>query len=246
MHVDESLRKQSIIRENYNQVVERIYISARNAGRDPDEIRLVAVTKTRSVEVIKYVIDAGATNLGENYVEEAIPKIQTLINNQTIRWHMIGHVQSRKAQNVCEYFHYVHSLDSVKLAERLSRFAVMLNKLLPVWMEFNVSGEASKSGWDITNTENWEKILPDIEKIVALPNINILGMMTIPPYSMDPETSRPHYRRLREFREYVIDHFQYKDFNELSMGMSSDFEVAIQEGSTCVRIGQAILGSRVG
>jgi len=244
--VDEPSRIQDIIRGNYNQVLERINISARNAGRNPEAIRLLVVTKTQPIEVIQYVIDAGATNLGENYVEEAIPKIQALTNNQTIRWHMIGHIQSRKAQNVSEYFQYVHSLDSVKLAERLSRSAITLNKLLSVWMEFNVSGEVSKSGWDIKNKENWENILPDIEKILVLPKINILGMMTIPPYSMDPETSRPHYQRLREFQNYVIDHFQLTDFTELSMGMSSDFEVAIQEGSTCVRIGQAILGSRFG
>ncbi len=240
----EPLTEQNIIRSNYDHVVERINISARKAGRNPEAIRLVVVTKTQPVDVIQYVIDTGATDLGENYVEEAIPKILTLTNNPMISWHMIGHIQSRKAQNVCEYFQYVHSLDSVKLAERLSRFAIMLDKTLPVWMEFNVSGEASKSGWDIKNKENWDNILPDIEKILSLPKINILGMMTVPPYSKDPETSRPHYQRLREFQEYVIDHFQLTGLTELSMGMSSDFEVAIQEGSTCVRIGQAILGPR--
>jgi pyridoxal phosphate enzyme (YggS family) len=245
MHVDELSRKQNIIRDNYYKVIERINISARNAGRDPESIRLVVVTKTQPVEAIQYVIDAGATNLGESYVEEALPKIQALANNQTVRWHMIGHVQSRKAQNVCEYFQYVHSLDSVKLAERLNRFATTLDKPLPVWMEFNVSGEASKSGWDIKRKENWENILPDIEKIIALPKINILGVMTVPPYSIDPEASRPYYKRLHQFQQFIVEHFQLTGFNELSMGMSSDFEVAIQEGSTCVRIGQAILGPRM-
>jgi len=246
MHVDELSRKQNNIRTNYNQVVERINISARNAGRKPEAIRLVVVTKTQPVEVIQYAIDAGAINFGENYVEEAIPKIQALTRNQLIIWHMIGHVQSRKAQHVCENFQFLHSLDSVNLAERLSRFALTLDKSLSVWMEFNVSGEASKSGWDIKNKDNWENILPDIAKILSLPKLNVLGVMTVPPYSQDPEASRPHYQLLREFQEYVIGQFQLTSFNELSMGMSSDYEVAIQEGSTCVRIGQAILGPRFG
>jgi uncharacterized pyridoxal phosphate-containing UPF0001 family protein len=111
-------------------------------------------------------------------------------------------------------------------------------------MEFNVGGEDSKSGWDINIEENWENILPDIERILALSNLNILGAMTIPPFSSNPETSRPYYQRLRKFQQYLIDHFQLTGFRQLSMGMSSDFEVAIQEGSTCVRIGQAILGPR--
>jgi len=246
MHVDELSIKQNIIRSNYYKVVERINVTAKNAGRDPESIRLVVVTKTQPVEIIQYVIDAGATNIGESYIEEALPKIQALINNKTIQWHMIGHIQSRKAQNVCKYFQYVHSLDSVTLAERLNRFATSLDKSLSVWLEFNVSGEASKYGWDINRKENWENILLDIEKIIALPKINILGVMTVPPYSNDPEASRSYYKKLHHFQLYIVDHFQLQGFNELSMGMSSDFEVAIQEGSTCVRIGQAILGQRLG
>jgi pyridoxal phosphate enzyme (YggS family) len=242
--VDETSIKQIIIRNNYNQVLERITKTARIAGHNPEDISLVVVTKTHPVEVIQYVIDAGATDLGENYMEEAIPKIQALAIYKAIRWHMIGHIQSRKAQSICEYFQYVHSVDSVKLAERLCRFAYELGISLPVWMEFNVGGEDSKSGWDINIEENWENILPDIERILALSNLNILGAMTIPPFSSNPETSRPYYQRLRKFQQYLIDHFQLTGFRQLSMGMSSDFEVAIQEGSTCVRIGQAILGPR--
>lgn len=244
MIVDNTSKKHILIRDNYNQVVDRISKTARKTGRNPEDIRLVVVTKTKPLEVIQSVIDAGATDLGENYVEEAIPKIQALTGNQMIRWHMIGHVQSRKAQSVCEYFQYMHSLDSVNLAERLSRFALAIDISLSVWMEINISGEESKSGWNITLRENWENILPDFEKILVLPKLLPLGLMTIPPYSTDPEASRPYYQRLCEFQIYIIDHFKLTGFNELSMGMSSDFEVAIQEGSTCVRIGQAILGPR--
>jgi uncharacterized pyridoxal phosphate-containing UPF0001 family protein len=121
-----------------------------------------------------------------------------------------------------------------------------MKRSLPVWMEFNVGGEVTKYGWNISEEVNWENILIDIEKILALPNLDFRGMMTVPPYSEDPEDSRPYYKQLKKFQEYVINYFHLKGFRELSMGMSSDFEIAIQEGSTCVRIGQAILGPRIG
>lgn len=232
------------IHDNFNRVIERINKAAIESSRDPASIRLVVVTKTHPVEVVKAVVEAGARDLGENYVEEAIPKIQALTTYPNISWHMIGHIQSRKAQLVVDHFQYVHSLDSLKLAERLSRYAVETRKLVPVWMEFNIGGEETKSGWNITNKEVWASILPDMEYIFLLPSLEFLGVMTIPPYSLDPEKSRSYYRKLREFQEYVIAHFQLPSFKELSMGMSSDFEVAIQEGSTCIRIGQAILGPR--
>jgi len=232
------------IRDNYQRVIERIDKAAKIAGRNPGDIRMVIVTKNRSSDVIQAVIAAGSSDLGENYAEEAIPKIQSIGHHPGLNWHMIGHVQSRKALMICENFNYLHSLDSVKLAERLSRFLVELNKTLPIFLEFNVGGESSKSGWNIWRDENWQRILPDIEKIIALPKLNLLGMMTIPPYSVDPEVSRLYYRRLRKFQEFVIDHFQLPGLKELSMGMSIDFEVAIQEGSTWIRVGQLILGPR--
>ena len=116
------------------------------------------------------LIDAGAIDLGENYVEEAIPKIQALSITKELQWHMIGHVQSRKAEDVCVYFQFLHSLDSVKLAERLSRFAFTMDRILPVWIEFNVSGEESKSGWNILGEDNWENLIPEIEKIFPFRN----------------------------------------------------------------------------
>jgi pyridoxal phosphate enzyme (YggS family) len=244
--MEDGARKQNIIRDNYQRVIERIQNTAIKTGRNPDDIRLVVVTKTQPVDVIHTLIEAGARDFGENYIEEAIPKIKALSMIEELHWHMIGHVQSRKAQSVCEYFQFIHSLDSVKLAERLSRFTQMMDKTIPLWMEFNVSGEVSKFGWDITNEENWENILPDIEKIRNLPNLDMVGVMTVPPYALNPEASRPYYKLLKKFLEYVIDRIQMKSFRELSIGMSADFEVAIEEGATNVRIGQAILGPRSG
>ncbi len=232
------------IRNKFNAVVERVYRAAIGAGRALADIQLVVVTKTKPVDVVIAVVEAGATDLGENYDEEAIPKINALSGNRHIRWHMIGHIQSRKAQEVCGYFQFVHSLDSIKLAERLSRFAAGRAEPLPVWLEFNVGGEETKSGWNISHREDWESILPDLEKIFILPNLKYLGVMCVPPYSSNPEDSRPYYRQLSDFQKYIQDHFSLPGFSGLSMGMSGDFEIAIQEGSTCVRVGQAILGPR--
>jgi pyridoxal phosphate enzyme (YggS family) len=230
--------------DNYVRILERITKAAKNSGRDPNEIHLVVATKTQPIEAIQALVEAGATDFGENYVEEAIPKITRVMSDQTIKWHMIGHVQSRKAAQVCEYFQYLHSLDSLKLAIKLARSAVALNVSLPAILEFNVGGEESKSGWDIQSDENWDDILFDLEKVIELPGLNLLGAMTIPPYSPNPEESKPYYQRLRKFQEIMIKRFTLSSFTDLSIGMSSDFEIAIQEGATWVRIGQAIFGPR--
>lgn len=242
----DTARKRDIIAENYHKVIEQIQNAANKSGRNPQDIRLVVVTKTQPVDVILSLIETGAMDFGENYIEEAIPKIQAFSKSEGLRWHMIGHIQSRKAESVCDYFQYVHSLDSVKLAGRLCRSAQMLDKKLPVWMEFNVSGEESKFGWDISAKENWDSVLADIEKIRDLPNLDLLGVMTVPPYSEEAEESRPLYRKLRSFQECVIDRLRMQNFREMSIGMSNDFEVAIEEGATCVRIGREILGPRQG
>ena len=244
--MDNPGKSKALIQDNYGCVIDRIDRAARAAGRQPSDIHLVVVSKTQPVEVLQWVIEAGAIHLGENYVEEAIPKIQAFAHNQSIRWHMIGHVQSRKAASVCEYFHYVHSIDSLKLAERLNRCAIGMNKTIPAWLEFNTSREATKSGWDITLHKNWEQILPEVEKIISLPGLQVWGLMTMPPYSQNPESSRPYFQLLKGFQQHIIEQLHLSDFLELSMGMSGDFEVAIQEGATWIRVGQAILGQRPG
>jgi PLP dependent protein len=232
------------IENNYLRILEQIEKSASKAGRKPDGIHLVVVTKTHPVEVIRAVIEAGAKHLGENYVEDALEKIENLRIYPGINWHMVGHVQSRKYKAVCDNFNYLHSLDRLILAEKISSYMALKNNKLPVFLEFNMAGEETKSGWNISVEDNWESILPDIEKISALQGLNVLGAMAIPPYADDPENSRPYFQKLREFQDFTIDKLHLTGFRDLSMGMSNDYKVAIEEGATWVRIGQAILGAR--
>lgn len=236
----------SLITDNYYKALDRISKVAIASGRNPDEIRLVVVTKTQPVENIHVVIDAGATDIGENYVEDALEKMPSFTGIEKIKWHMIGHVQSRKAIVVCEKFQFLHSLDSYKLAEKLNNNLTIMKKVLPVWLEFNICGEVSKSGWDLPANDKWSEILPDIEKLFSLPQLDFLGVMAIPPFSENPDDSRHYYRKLRKLQNYIIHNLKPKNFSELSIGMSGDFEVAIEEGSTCVRLGQYIFGPRQG
>jgi PLP dependent protein len=224
--------------------MERIEFAARTSGRTPQSIKLVVVTKKQPLELIEAVIAAGAQYLGENYADEALPKINALRRNQQVQWHMIGHVQSRKAEMVCDNFGYIHSLDSLKLAERYNHFAGAACRKIPVLLQFNVSGEETKSGWNAWQEQQWEQFMPEIEKIITLENIQVRGVMTMPPFTEDPESARLYFRRLVQLRDFLGSHFPRGDWNELSMGMSGDYEVAIHEGATWVRIGQAILGPR--
>lgn len=232
------------IRRRYLKIQEEIAESARKVGRDPAEIQLVVVTKKHSVETIRAAIDAGVTVVGENYPKEAVSKQQVLGDENTLEWHMIGHVQSRKARLVVEHFSMFHALDRLKIARRLDRFAAEFEKKFPVLLEFNVSGEESKAGWDASDKAMWESLLPVIEEALALPNLQVCGLMTMPPYNKNPELTRPYFQKLRLLREYLQQHFPDAEMYELSMGTSVDFRVAVEEGATMVRIGEAIVGAR--
>jgi pyridoxal phosphate enzyme (YggS family) len=232
------------IRGRYQDVLERIHKAAQSTGRDPDEIRLVVVTKAQPLGAVRQVVEAGARLLGENYADQAVPRIQALSEFHDLEWHMVGHVQSRKASLVCEHFDYVHSLDRMKIARRFDRYAGEWERKLPVLLEYNVSGESSKYGWQADSPGEWPSLLGDVENILAFPNLEVRGLMTIAPYSDDPETARPYFRQLRKLRDFLARNFPGGSWDALSMGMSSDFEVAIQEGATILRIGQAILGPR--
>ncbi len=233
------------IRERYLQTLERIEQAARSVGRDPAAVRLVVVTKKHPLENIRAALAAGARDLGENYAEEGVAKIEALgPANGGVRWHMIGHVQSRKANLVAEHFDFAHAVDSLKLAARLDRFAGEAGRRLPILLEVNVSGEGSKFGYAAWDAANWDNLRPEFEQIVALPNLEVRGLMTMPPFVVEPEASRPFFRRMRTLQAYLDKHLPQAVWRDLSMGTSADFSAAIEEGATFVRVGTAILGSR--
>ena len=232
------------IRENHQRVLDQIADAARKSNRNPDETRLVVVTKTQPIEIVQAAIEAGIRLFGENYPEEGVMKIQLLAGQSGVEWHMIGHVQSRKARLVADHFALLHSLDSLKLAHRLDRFAAERNHVLPALLEFNTGGEESKSGWNALDESRWNTFLPEISELLDLPHLRVLGLMTMPPLGTDPEESRRFFIRLRLLRDHLADQFPQADWRELSMGTSADFEVAVQEGATLVRVGTAIVGAR--
>ena len=225
------------ITDNLAAMHERIARAARRAGRNPEHVRLMAVSKTVPTELILEAYQAGQRLFGENRVQEFADKSGPLRELRDAEFHMIGHLQSNKAARAVELFHAVDSLDSAKLADRLNAAAEKLGKTLDVLIEINVGGEQAKSG--VTPDS------PELESILASapnwPHLRLNGLMTVPPFTDDPAGARPYFRRLRELR----DQLPARDsLNALSMGMSHDFEVAIEEGSTCVRIGTAIFGER--
>jgi pyridoxal phosphate enzyme (YggS family) len=229
------------ISENVALVREHIEAAARRAGRNPDEIALMAVTKTQPPERIREAYGAGQRLFGENRVQEFAGKAGALADLHDAEWHMIGHLQSNKAAKTAELFRAVDSVDSLKLAEKLDAAALSLGKQLDILIEINVGGEAAKSG-----------VAPDShaleELLIATPRLEALafrGLMTVPPFTDGPQDARPYFRKLRELRDKIAARkLPAVAMEELSMGMSHDFEVAIEEGSTCVRVGTAIFGER--
>jgi len=229
------------VAENIAEVRGRIATAARRVNRDPDSIRLMAVTKTFPAEVIQQAYDAGARLFGENRVQEFSAKAAALRDLEGAEWHLIGHLQSNKAAKAAEVFHAVDSVDSLRLAEKLNNAALNLDKQLPILIEINVGGEEAKSGIDPNSLE-----LEELLKVaVRLDQLQFCGLMTIPPFTEDPQEARPFFRRLRELRDRIARRdLPGINLDVLSMGMSHDFEVAIEEGSTCVRLGSAIFGER--
>ena len=225
------------IAENLASIQERIGKAALRAGRDPTEIRLVAVSKTVSAESIQQAIAAGVTLLGENYVQEARNKIASI--GKQVEWHFIGHLQSNKARYAVDLFSMIHSVDRLSLAEELDKEANKHGKIVPILIQVNISGEESKSGIDPHET------LQLLERIAGLRHLSIQGLMTMPPWFEDPEDARPYFIALRKLREKLSrEKIPGVALQELSMGMSGDFEVAIEEGATLMRIGTAIFGPR--
>lgn len=232
------------IRERYMLALERIAAAARAAGREPDAARLVVVSKAQPLEVVGAAYQAGVRLFGENYPEESLDKISSLGSQSGVEWHMIGHLQGRKAALVIAHFDVLESLDSLKLANRLERLAAESGRTLPVMLEFNVGGEQSKFGWPAAREAGWPAFYPDIEAILELPHLQVRGLMTMPPLETSPDEARLHFRGLRWLRDHLASRYPQADWRELSMGTSADYEAAVAEGATLVRIGAAILGSR--
>jgi pyridoxal phosphate enzyme (YggS family) len=229
------------IAENIAAVRDRIQAAARRAGRSPDSVALMAVSKTFPAESIQEAHAAGLRLFGENRVQEFATKAGAVQSLADVRFHMIGHLQTNKAAKAAGLFQAVDSVDSLRLAEKLNEGAHKLGKKLAVLIEVNVGGEAAKSGIAPGS--------PELEAILhagpTLADLDIRGLMTVPPFSDDPEAARPYFRQLRELRDRLAaQSANAVQLTELSMGMSHDFEVAIEEGSTCVRVGTAIFGSR--
>jgi len=229
------------IAQNVARIRERIAAAARRVGRDPEAISLMAVTKTFPPEVIRETHAAGLRQFGENRVQEFAGKAHALADLHDAEWHMIGHLQTNKAARAVELFAAVDSVDSLRLAEKLNAHAQAVGKRIRVLVEVSVGGEAAKSGLRPTS--------PDLERVLrSAENLRYLefrGLMTIPPFSDDPQQARPYFCKLRELRDqFAARCWPAVELPELSMGMSNDFEVAIEEGSTCVRIGTAIFGER--
>jgi len=233
------------VKNNYETIIKRIEHAASSSGRKPEEVCLIVVSKLQPMDLVQDAIDAGICEFGENYPVEGAEKIESARTIQhNIRWHMIGHVQSRKAGIVAKYFDFLHSLDSLRLAQKLEKVLTVENKILPTLLEINVSGEESKQGLPAWDKNRWSALADEVAPILGLPHIQVCGLMTMPPQYSQAESSRPHFRKLYQLREYLTEKFPQCKWQHLSMGTTQDFEIAVQEGATFVRVGQAILGER--
>jgi PLP dependent protein len=229
------------IAENLAAIRDRIAAAAARASRQPEEISLMVVSKMHPPERIREAYAAGQRLFGENRIQEFAAKAATLEFLKNAQWHMIGHLQTNKSAKTAELFAAVDSIDSLKLADKLNAAARELNKTLDVLIEINVGGEAAKTGI-AAESEELEKLLQAAPRLESL---KFRGLMTVPPFSEDPEGARPYFRKLRELRDTIAARkLPAIGMDVLSMGMSHDFEVAIGEGSTCVRVGTAIFGER--
>ncbi len=217
---------EKMVKDNLAHVRKRIAQAANRAGRGPESVKLIAVTKEAGLEQIKEAIALGVKDIGENRVNDARLK-KEMLDSHILSWHMIGHLQSNKAGDAVKMFSIIHSLDSVKLAGVIEKQAKKIRKVQDIMIEVNVSGEKSKFGIKPESLENF------LGEIRALKHVNPLGLMTMAPFTEDAETARPYFRRLRELRDTC-------GLTELSMGMTQDFEVAVEEGATMVRVGSAI------
>ena len=226
-----------MVAENLEQVRKNIELACREAGRDPKEVTLISVSKTKPVSMLKEAYDAGSRDFGENKVQEIMDKVPQLPSD--IRWHMIGHLQRNKVKYIVDKVALIHSVDSLRLAETIEHEAARHNVTVPVLIEVNVAQEESKFGLKT------EEVLSLVESVAAFPHIHIEGLMTIAPYTENPEENRPYFKKIKELSvDIAKENIDNVSMDILSMGMTNDYEVAIEEGSTMVRVGTGIFGAR--
>jgi pyridoxal phosphate enzyme (YggS family) len=226
------------VKDNLERIKKRIAAAAIGCGRDPETVRLVVVSKTVNADRVAEAIDAGADILGENYIQEARDKFNALVD-RPVQWHFIGHLQSNKAKYAVRMFDLIHSVDSLKLARTLDKEARKSGKVQDILIQVNISREETKSGIDETAAVEL------LTQISTLQNVRVKGLMTMPPFFDAPELARPFFRQLALLQGRIVNrNISGVDMDEMSMGMTGDFEVAIQEGATLVRIGTAIFGAR--
>jgi len=223
----------------FADVQARIAAAARSSGRSPEEVTLIAISKTHPPSLISSLIELGATDLGENRVQEAESKIPE-VGRTKARWHLVGHLQANKARRALNLFDVIHSLDSIDLARRLDRLCVEVERqTLPLLIQVDLGHEETKSGLDESELSQLAETVQQLERL------ELIGLMTLPPFFDDPKQARPYFRRLRELRDELARNGAFGERRgELSMGMTHDFEIAIEEGATMVRVGTAIFGQR--
>ncbi len=225
--------------DNTSAILKKMSHAAMRAGRSPDRVKLIAVTKTVGIKKIQEAVDLGLRIFGENKIQEAqkkIPVLKSCVSDSVVEWHLIGHLQKNKAKYAVLLFDLIHTIDSLELAEEINRQAEKIDKIQKVLVQVKLSVEETKHG------VSEEDLFPLVKRVKGMNNLQLKGLMTLPPFFEDPEKTRPYFRRLRE----LIDKAENTgcDLKELSMGMSNDFEVAIEEGATMVRIGTALFGER--
>jgi PLP dependent protein len=232
------------IKRNFEIVEEQIFRALNQCGRKRTDLKLIVVSKGQSTEKMMVAYKCGAKFFGENYPEETLAKMPDFSDCTGIEWHMIGHLQSRKARIVTDAFTMLHSLDSIHTAEKLERLLGESGRTLPVLIELNIAGETSKSGFLFSEDDQPTALFDFVEKILEFKHLRVEGLMTMPPLAENSTEIRPYFRRLRLILESLKKQFPSNQWVDLSMGTSSDFEVAIEEGSTMIRVGSALLGER--
>jgi pyridoxal phosphate enzyme (YggS family) len=235
---------ESEIKHRLEEIQLEIERACQKSGRSIKEVQILAISKKQSVEVIRAAYDLGIHSFGESYLQEAQEKMELLADLPDLHWEMVGHIQSRKAKDVAKSFDRIHSLDSIKLADLLSKHRPDNLDLLEAYLEVNLAGEASKGGFLAKDQRDWEALFPIVERVSGLSGVKLVGLMAMPPLFEDPEEVRPYFVKLRELRDVLNKTFPDLTLNKLSAGTSSDFGIAIEEGATVIRIGERLLGPR--